>query len=47
MQAEINADRQKAVKEAVAEGEEPLLAEVKALRAETARVAKLIEQGPG
>ena len=47
MQAEINADRQKAVKEAVTEGEEPLVAEVKALRAETARVANLIEQRPG
>ena len=47
MQAEINADLQKAVKEAVAEGGEPLVAEVKALRAEMARVAKLIEQRPG
>jgi len=47
MQAEINADRQKTVKEAVAEGEEPLVAEVKALRAEMARVAKLMEQRPG
>ena len=33
MQAEINVDRQKAVKEAVVEGEEPLVIEVRALRA--------------
>jgi voltage-gated sodium channel len=47
MQAEINADRQKAVKEAVAEGEEPLVIEVRALRAEMARLAKVIERRPG
>jgi len=47
MQAEINADRQKAVKEAVAEGEEPLVSEVKALRAEMARLAQVIQQRPG
>jgi len=47
MQAEINVDRQKAVKEAVAEGEEPLVIEVRALRAEMARLAKVIEQRPG
>ena len=46
MQAEINADRQKAVKQAVAEGEEPLVAEVKSLRAEMARMANLIERRP-
>lgn len=47
MQAEINADRQKTVKEAVAEGEEPLVSEVKALRVEMARLAQVIEQRPG
>ena len=47
MQAEINADRQEAVREAVAEGEEPLVAEVKALRTEMARLANVIERRPG
>jgi voltage-gated sodium channel len=46
MQAEIDADRDQAVKDAVAEGEEPLVAEVKALRAELARLATVIEQRP-
>ncbi len=46
MQAEIDADRNQAVKDAVEEGEEPLVAEVKALRAELARLAKVIEQRP-
>ena len=44
MQAEINADRQRVVTEAVAAGEEPLVIEVQALRAEMARLAKVIEQ---
>lgn len=46
MQAEIDADRNQAVKDAVEEGEEPLVAEVKALRAELARLAQVIEQRP-
>jgi len=46
MQAEINADRKTAVKEAVVEGEEPLVAEVRALRSEMVRLAKAIEQRP-
>lgn len=45
MQAEIDADREKAVKDAVAEGEEPLVAEIKALREEVQRMAGVLAEG--
>lgn len=46
MQAEIDADRRQAVKDAVEESEQPLVAEIKAMRAELASLAKRIEQKP-
>ncbi len=46
MQSEIDADRQASVSKAVAESEEPLVAEVRALRAELARLADKLEQPP-
>jgi voltage-gated sodium channel len=44
MQSEIDADRERVVEAAVAKGEEPLVEEVRALRAELARLASRLEQ---
>ncbi|MFN7782547.1 MAG: ion transporter [Lysobacterales bacterium] len=43
MQAEIDADRERVVEEAVAKGEEPLVEEVRALRAEIARLSQRLD----
>jgi voltage-gated sodium channel len=47
MQAEIDADRERVVEEAVAKGEEPLVEEVRALRAEIARLSQRLEASDG
>lgn len=46
MQSELEAERKRTMEAAVAHAEEPLLAEVRALRAELARLAARIEGGP-
>jgi voltage-gated sodium channel len=43
MQAEIDADRERVVEQAVSRGEEPLVEEVRALRAEIARLSQRLE----
>jgi voltage-gated sodium channel len=46
MQSEIDADRKETVEAAVAEAEEPLVAEVRALREELAKLAARLPEAP-